>query len=136
MMAKRTCRDEAGSVSALVVGLVMTFIACAGLAVDGGRMVAAKIQASDMAENAARTGAQALTGIRLGVPRIEPRSARRLAAAYLSSVGAAGSVEASQQEVCVTIRKSKEMTLLSLVGVSPKTVVATRCARAIQGGDQ
>lgn len=72
-------KDDRGSITALVVGLVMTFIACAGLAVDGGRLVTAKIRASDRAENAARLGAQAVTNLRLGVPVVEERRAIRIA---------------------------------------------------------
>lgn len=129
-------RTDRGSVSALVVGLVMTFVACAGLAVDGGRMVAAKVRVSDHAENAARTGAQALTDIRLGVPRIEPRRAARLASAYLSSLGARGTVRVSDKEICVTVSEAHPMTLLALVGVGPKTATSTRCARAIREGEE
>ena len=138
MRCSGVCRDretDQGSISALVVGLVMTFIACAGLAVDGGRMVAARIRVSDQAENAARTGAQALTDIRLGVPRIEPRRATRLAAAYLSSLGARGVVRASDKEICVTVSESQPMTLLALVGVGLKTATSTRCARSIREGE-
>lgn len=132
------CRDrvtDRGSISALVVGLVMTFIACAGLAVDGGRMVAARIRVSDQAENAARTGAQALTDIRLGVPRIEPRRATQLASAYLASLGARGAVRASDKEICVTVSESRSMTLLALIGVGLKTATSTRCARSIREGE-
>ena len=128
-------RTDRGSISALVVGLVMTFIACAGLAVDGGRMVAARIRVSDQAENAARTGAQALTDIRLGVPRIEPRRATHLASAYLASLGVRGQVQASDMEVCVTVSETRPMTLLALVGVGNKTATSTRCARSIREGE-
>jgi hypothetical protein len=128
-------RVDPGSISALVVGLVMTFIACAGLAVDGGRMVAARIRVSDQAENAARTGAQALTDIRLGVPRIEPRRATRLASAYLASMGAKGSIRVSDIEICVTVTESRPMTLLALVGVGNKTATSTRCARSLREGE-
>lgn len=132
---RRHRRTDGGSVSALVVGLVMTFIACAGLAVDGGRMVAARIRVSDQAENAARTGAQALTDIRLGVPRIEPRRATRLASAYLSSLGASGTIRSSDKEICVTVSEARAMTLLALVGVGPKQATSTRCARAVREGE-
>jgi len=77
--------DDRGSVTAFIVGLVMTFIACAGLAVDGGRLVTAKVRASDRAENAARLGAQAVTGIRLGVPIVEERRAVRIASDFARS---------------------------------------------------
>jgi Putative Flp pilus-assembly TadE/G-like len=123
--------DDRGSITALVVGLVMTFVACAGLAVDGGRLVTAKVRASDRAENAARLGAQAVTGLRLGVPEVDERRAVRIAGEFLESFGASGNVEANRYEVCVTIREQVEMTLLGLVGVSSKSVGGHRCARPI-----
>lgn len=123
--------DDRGSVTAFIVGLVMTFIACAGLAVDGGRLVTAKVRASDRAENAARLGAQAVTGIRLGVPIVEERRAIRIASDFLRSVGASGSVDANRFEVCVTIREQVDMTLLDLVGVDSRPVRGRRCARPI-----
>jgi Flp pilus assembly protein TadG len=47
-------QTERGSITAFVAVLAITFIACAGLAVDGGRLVAARVQLADHAENAAR----------------------------------------------------------------------------------
>jgi len=108
-------------------------VVCAGLAIDGGRLVAAKVKASDTAENAARTGAQALTNLRSGVPQIEPRRAIRLASSYLTSVGVVGQIRASEFEVCVVVRSVESMTLLKLVGLNSKSVSSQRCARAIGG---
>ena len=123
--------DDGGSISALVVSLTMTFMVCAGLAIDGGRIVAAKIRVGDTAENAARAGAQALTDIRSGIPRIDAPRASRIASAYLETAGSQGRIEASQLEVCVTVRSTETMTLLQLVGVSTRQVAATRCAQPI-----
>ena len=125
--------DDRGSITALVVGLLMTFIACAGIALDGGRMITAKVRASDRAENAARLGAQAVTGLRLGVPEVDETRAVRIAGEFLGSLGALGNVEASRFEVCVTVREQVEMTLLGLVGVESKSVGGRRCARPIMG---
>jgi len=123
--------DDRGSVTAFVVGLVMIFIACAGLAVDGGRLVTAKVRVSDRAENAARLGAQAVTNLRLGVPVVEERRAIRIAGDFLRSLGVSGSVGANRFEVCVTIREEVDMTLLDLVGVGSRSVGGRRCARPI-----
>jgi Putative Flp pilus-assembly TadE/G-like len=123
--------DDRGSVTALVVGLVMTFIACAGLAVDGGRLISAKVRVSDRAENAARLGAQAVTDLRLGVPVVEERRAIRIASDFLRSHGVSGRVEANRIEVCVAIRERVGMSLLGLVGVEAKAVEGRRCARPI-----
>lgn len=124
-------KDDRGSITALVVGLTMTFIACAGLAVDGGRLVTARVRASDRAENAARLGAQAITNIRLGVPVVDERLAVETAGDFLRTLGASGRVMANKFEVCVTIREEVRMTLLDLVGVNSRSVSGRRCARPI-----
>lgn len=123
--------DDRGSISALVVGLLMSFIACAGLALDGGRIVATKVRSSDRAENAARVGAQALTNIRLGVHKIDAPEAVRLVRRFLSSTGSSGSVTASDLEVCVVVSEKVKMSVLSLVGVAHRHVSTERCARPI-----
>ena len=74
----RSHKHDDGFISAFVVSLTMTFIVCAGLAIDGGRVVAARIKVADTAENAARAGAQALTDLRTGAPRIDAPQAIRL----------------------------------------------------------
>lgn len=124
-------RDEVGSVSALVIGLALTFVACAGLSVDGGRLVSAKTRVSDRAENAARVGAQAVTNLRLGVPVVDQRHAVSTAGEYLGSLGGSGVVEATRFEVCVSVRESVGMTLLSLIGVRERTISTRRCARPV-----
>lgn len=128
---EQVAQDVRGSISAFVVSLTMTFMVCAGLAIDGGRIIAAKIRAGDNAENAARAGAQALTDIRSGVPRVDPPRATRIASAYLETTGSQGRIEASRLEVCVTVRSIETMTLLQLVGVDSRQVAATRCAQPI-----
>ena len=123
--------DDRGSISALVLGLLMSFIACAGLVLDGGRIVATKVRASDRAENAARVGAQAVTNIRLGVHSIDPPEAVRLVRRFLSSTGSSGSVFANKIEVCVVVSDQVKMSILSLVGVRSREVATERCARPI-----
>ncbi|MTH90500.1 MAG: hypothetical protein F2939_02560, partial [Actinobacteria bacterium] len=63
--------SQDGVVTAFVVGLLMTFIVCAGLGVDGGRLVAARLTLADHAENGARLAAQELTSLRTGSPKID-----------------------------------------------------------------
>ena len=123
--------DDRGSVSAFVLGLVMTFVACAGLAIDGGRMISARIRAADRAENAARVGAQAVTNIRLGIPIVDQQSAVRLAHKFLVTSGAHGSVTANGVEVCVSVNARVPMTLLALIGTTPRRVAVERCARPV-----
>jgi len=123
-------RDQ-GLVTAFVIGLVMTFVVAAGLAVDGGRLVAAHVSAGDHAENAARAGAQEVTLVRLGWRLIDPTRATATARAYLQSHGLEGDVHADFRSVTVTVRMHQRTTLLQLVGVGDRTVASTRTARLV-----
>lgn len=124
--------DE-GSITALVVVLVMTFVACAGLAVDGGRLVAAKIELGDHAENAARAGAQEVTSLRSGFPIIDESRAVRASEEYLSIQGIDGDVYIENNSVTVIVTRSLPMTLLSLFGMTAKTLTANRSATPVDG---
>jgi len=124
MLDSRSGRDR-GSVSGFVVVLTLAVLACAGLVIDGARVVGAKVEAADHAENAARAGAQAIIA-RDGVVTIDLVRARRAADAYLGSVGVSGIVSVTPSRITVTVRKTVDTTLLGLVGISAKTVSATR----------
>ena len=120
-------RDE-GTVTAFVVCLVVAFVLCAALAVDGGRLVASRVAAADHAENAARVGAQEVSGLRSGARMLDPARARRAVDRYLGSHGLAGDVVVSATTVTVTVVMVFHPTLLRLAGVGERRVTATRSA--------
>ena len=124
-------RYELGSISGFVMVLSMTFVACAGLAFDGGRMIAARAEATDAAENAARAGAQQVTSLRSGSPRIDENSAITAAHQYLELIGITGAVTADENSVTVTTNIKVPMTLLGLFGVGDKSVSAVRSAQPV-----
>lgn len=125
---------DTGSISAFVVVITMTVLACAGLAVDGARVVGAKVSAADEAENAARAGAQELTSLRGGgAPQLDPVRARAAAETYLAADGLSGDVTVAGDRVTVTVRTTVSTTLLRLVGISTKTVTATRSSAPVSG---
>ena len=126
-------RDR-GSISAFVVVITMTVLACAGLALDGARVVSAKVAAADHAENAARAGAQELETLRSGgVLRLDPARSRAAALAYLAAQGLSGEVSVGAGRITVTVRSIVSTTLLRLVGISTKRVSATRSSIPISG---
>lgn len=128
----RVREGDRGSISAFVVIIVLTVMACAGLAIDGARVVGAKVSAADHAENAARAGAQAVAGVRVGgTPTLDPGRARLLAEAYLASQGVPGTVAATSERITVTVHTTVSTTLLRLVGISSKSVTATRSASPV-----
>jgi len=126
-------RYELGSISGFVIVLSMTFVACAGLAFDGGRMIAARAQATDAAENAARAGAQQITSLRSGSPSIDKNSAITSAHHFLESIEIMGVATADENSVTVTTNIRVPMTLLGLFGVRDKSVSAVRSAQPFTG---
>ncbi len=123
--------DERGSVSAFVVVITATLVLCAGLVFDGGRLVAARIEAGDHAENAARAGAQMTVDLRSGRGRLDADAAKRAASAYLARHGIAGSVVVGDTRVVVTVTTTTSMTLLAVVGVPPRQITVARSATAV-----
>ena len=123
--------DDCGSITAFVVMLAMTFVACAGLAVDGGRMVAAKVQLADQAENAARAGTQEITGLRTGDPQVDVERAISTAQDFMTRHEIHGQVVATASAVTVTTSRVVSMSLLSLFGVGSRLVTAQRIARPV-----
>ena len=119
---------ENGVVSAFVLGLMMTFVVCAGLGVDGGRLVASRLELADHAENAARVGAQELTELRSGEPTIDATQARNSIASYLALYELDGDVVITSNSVIVTVNREVEMTLLKLFGASDHLLTVTRTA--------
>lgn len=117
----------------MVVMLAMTFVVCAGLAVDGGRLVAAKIELGDHAENAARIGAQEVTSLRSGSLKIDEFRAESAAGEYLTAHGIDADVHIQNNRVTVNVRRYVRMTLLSIFGVNDKMLSAQRSATPVDG---
>ena len=115
-----------GVVTAFVVGLLMTFIVCAGLGVDGGRLVAVRLTLADHAENAARLAAQELTSLRTGSPKIDQQAAHRLALRYLNDNNLTGDISTSANSVSVTVSQTVEMSILQLFGARDHLISVTR----------
>jgi len=118
--------QEEGVVTAFVVGLLMTFIVCAGLGIDGGRLVAARLTLADHAENAARFAAQELVSLRTGSPKIDQQAARRSAMQYFADNQLNGEVEVSAESVTITVSQTIEMSLLQLFGARDHLISVTR----------
>ncbi len=124
-------RDR-GVVTAFVLGLAMCFMVTAGMAVDGGRIVATRVEAADHAENAARVGAQQVSLLRLGWRLLDPVKAKHAAEEYLNSHGISGQVIVGLRTVNVTVTLKQQTTLLRLVGIGSQTVTATRTAELVE----
>jgi hypothetical protein len=88
--------------------------------------VGARSRAADLAENAARAGAQELTDIRTGTWRLDRTRARQAASAYLAARGQTGSVSVSDRRVTVVVTIRIRTSLLRLAGIDSRTVRASR----------
>jgi hypothetical protein len=123
-------------VTAFVVVLTIGILALAGLTLDGGLALAAKVKANGEAEAASRAGAQAidLNAYRnTGTLQLVPAQAVADAQSYLATVGAAGTVTISGDTVTVTITASQTTQLLGMVGISSLTVHGTGSAHPQRG---
>ena len=100
---KALSRDS-GSITVFVVGLVLSFMVSAGLALDGGRLVSARVAVADHAENAARIGAQQVGSMRSGARVLQSGPARTAVLQYLRLQGLTGEVVVRDRTVTVTTR--------------------------------
>jgi Flp pilus assembly protein TadG len=125
-------RDE-GTVTAFTVVLVTALLACAGLVLDGGLALTARVRAVSLAQEAARAGAQELdltTYRTTGTLVLRPDTAVATAKAYLAAAGADGTATARATTVTVTVRLDQRTGLLALVGLGSLTVTGHATAEA------
>jgi hypothetical protein len=127
--------DESGAVTVFALVVSMAMIVAAGLVLDGGRLLAARREAGDIAGNAARAGAQAVDEhqLRMGRAVIDPLAGAEAVAGHLAETRATGSAAVAADTVSVTVRVPVRMLLLGVVGVDATSVTATRQARAARG---
>jgi Flp pilus assembly protein TadG len=128
---------EAGFVSLYVVVITVGLLAMAGLVIDGGNALAAREQATDVAQQAARAGADALSPDSLrGSPTgltATPAAAQAAANRVLDTAAVTGTVSVDGDNVTVTVIVHKDTTILSAFGVGPIEGKATSTATALHG---
>lgn len=135
LLRDRTGGDS-GQVTAFAVVFCVALLAVAGLVLDGGLALSAKVQALDTAQAAARQGAQQLDLVSYrstGIARLDPTRAAEAARTWLASAGIEGEATATTTTVTVTVRRTTGTQLLQLVGVHELHVSATASATAVQG---
>jgi Flp pilus assembly protein TadG len=128
--------SDDGQVTAFVTVIAVALLALAGLVLDGGLALAAKVRALDAAQAAARVGAQQIdlaTFRSTDTSRLDPARAAAAARAFLASAGLDGTASATATTVTVTVRTTSQTQLLSLVGVDSLDVSATATATPVRG---
>ena len=119
---------QRGSISALVVCLVISATAVVGISYDGGRVVSSYVELSDVAQNAARIGAQHVVGIREGEPRVSRSASVDAMEAFLRNEHVTGNFTVSSRSVTVMVSRTVPMRVLGIVRVHWRTVTVTRSA--------
>jgi Flp pilus assembly protein TadG len=118
----------------MVLMLVAVFVLM-GLVVDGGTALSAQQAASDEAEQAARTGAGALSvnALRNGVVQLNQQKAVALAESFTIAAGHPGTATASSGTVTVRVQYRIHTEILGIVGISTLPVSASASAVDVQG---
>jgi Flp pilus assembly protein TadG len=132
-------REEAGAAAIFVIGMAVVLFACAGLVVDGGVAINARMRVADDAEQASRIGADSLDVDQLrntGVIVIDKKLAGQRAAAYLGDRGYTPGqyhVEPENGAVKVTVQDTTQSVILGIVGVTHFDVSASATSKPETG---
>lgn len=127
-------RDERGSASIFVLGMSIVLMVCAGLVVDGGLAINARMRVADDAEQASRIAADSIDEPLLrsgGAIEIDPALAAQRSADYLNGRGytpAQYSLEIEGETVSVTVRDTTDTMILGVVGIDTYDVEAAASA--------
>jgi Flp pilus assembly protein TadG len=105
--------------------ITVALLAVGGLVADGGRILTTRREAANVAESAARAGAQAvdLHALRTtGELVLDPVAAIADAHTYLNATGYSGTVTADTNRVHVTVTIRRPMVMLSAFGLRSYSV--------------
>ncbi len=130
---------EAGAIAIMLPVLAVALFAMAGLVIDGGTALAARGRAADVAQEAARAGADQLTAtsLRRGDPSrltLDPAAATLAARQIMDASQVTGQVQVSGDTVTVQARTVKRTAMLSAVGIDTVSGHASATATVLYGG--
>jgi hypothetical protein len=127
-------RADRGQATAFIAVVATALIMVAGLAYDGGQYLRAYLEASDLAEAAARAGAQAIGPDDLfgGDTSLDPAVAEANVNTFVAEAGHPGSAttSVSSGSVTVTVTLSQPAHILPL---GTKSISATATAEPTRG---
>ncbi len=129
--ASARLREDRGSATAWAIGVVLVVALLSGAVLDGGNAMAARVQALDIAQQAARSGANQLDLARLrddGQVRLNRGAAQAEAERFLHAAGVSGTATATDTSVSVTVTRTQPTLLLQAVGVDSISMSATATA--------
>lgn len=135
-------REERGSATVFVIGMAIVLFVCAGLVVDGGLAINARMRVADDAEQASRAGADSVDLEELragGEVRIDTVLAANRAAEYLTRRGYGPgqySVAVDDAGVRVSVSDTTNTAILGVVGIQEYEVNAGATAVPETGPEQ
>ena len=125
-----------GTANALIIiAFTGVMLLAAGLAHDGSRVLAARREAVDVADQAARAGVQAVDAgaVRAGRVEVDPAAALAEADRFVRAAGYQGSVAWAGDRLRVSVAIPVDLPLLSAAGLSSTTVTGEGSARIVRG---
>jgi Flp pilus assembly protein TadG len=141
ILARRRRADENGDRGSISLYFAISAFAAfimLGFVVDGGAALATRERAADLATQAARAGADALSPPTLrGQPSglsADPAAAQQAANRILVAGGASGTVTVDGNQVTVRVTVNRRTVILSAVGLTDISQTASATATAIYGG--
>ena len=118
---------QGGGMSLMVLTMIPALLIVFGLVVDGGAKAAALDRANRIAMEAARTGAQSISG----PGDISAAAANSAAQAYLAAEDVTGTVTVTGDRVDVHISFAEPTKVLSLIGIDEWSVEGDGFAQVI-----
>lgn len=131
----RDSRDR-GSLTLMLIALMVALLALAGLVIDGGRKLDASEKAFAIAQEAARAGAGQVNtsaAYRSGTFKVDVPQALAAARAYLATAGYSGSVTAAGNKIRVTVHVTERTAVLSLIGIRTFSSTGSAVASLVSG---
>lgn len=123
--------NERGSITAFVAVVASALVLVAGMAYDGGQVITAHNAARNIADRAARAGAQQIDLDHLRAtnePRLDPAAAETAAVEYLRRAGATGTATVSGSSITVTVTRTQPMLILP---GGDRTITVSETATAV-----
>ena len=135
---------ERGSVTLMAVVLALGLLSMLGLVIDGGAKLTATRTATDLAEQAARAGAQAVrpAALRDSQAVLDPAAAETAARGYLTAAdpntdwspgSGTTTVTVTPDQVTVTLTRTAPTRVLGLLGIGTVEVHGTGTAAVLLG---
>jgi hypothetical protein len=127
---------DRGSATGWAIGTILVGLLIVALVFDGAAAMTARATALDVAQQAARAGADQLDLALLreqGVVAIDPAAAQATAQQWLQNAGVEGAVNATAAQVEVTVTLTQPTVLLAVVGIPTFTITAAATAEPLPG---